>query len=89
MRLKVEDEAAQNVKTVKVDGKIIATCVEFDTNEGWAVALVPDLPAKRHIYEEGDGVEVVEDTSSEDSPATFGWIKVKYTGNIEVIFNDS
>ena len=87
MRLIMSDPKAADVKSVKVDGKMVATAVEVDTDEGWVIAVVPDLPAKRHIYEEGDNIEVLE--KDDDDPATFGWMRIKYTGNIEVLFNDA
>lgn len=91
MRLLSSDPEAEKIKSVRVDGKKVVTWVELDTDEGWVMAEVPNLPAKRHIYEEGEEVQVSDEDLGEGirDASTFGWKNIKHTGNVEITFNDS
>ena len=52
MHLKSEDPRAADIQVVLVNGKRVATAVEFDTEEGWVDVIIPKIdPAKAELVE--------------------------------------
>jgi hypothetical protein len=80
MRLKAEQPEARNVKSVLLDGKPVPMVNEFDTDEGWVISFVADLPDNPTM----NGEELVEDDERQQA----GFRLVRRTGNVEVKFQD-
>lgn len=80
MRLKAHEPQARDVVAVLLDGKPVPMVHEFDTEEGWVVSYVADLPDNPTM----NGEQLVEDDESQQA----GFRLVRRTGNVEVRFRD-
>ncbi len=81
MRLHVNDEKSKDIQQVLLNGKLVPTVVEFDTDEGWVISLIPKVSEERMISAD-DKVLYHED----DYASQVQFEEVKRYGTVEIIW---
>lgn len=87
MRFKATDPEAKNVKAVRLDGKLVTTAIEVDTDEGWIKSIVVDTDGT--LLKADDTVDINADNQRVTGDGEVSFKTVQRFGKVEVLFYDN
>jgi hypothetical protein len=85
MRINATDEeVVKYIRTIKLDGKRVATALEVDTEEGWIDVVVPKVKSAKS-FRAGETVDISND---DEGQFEFDFERKRIFGKVEVVWHD-